>query len=121
MFTPSAPATGASSSPAAASSQPRAAEESKTASAAGNGKPQINLNYDWYQNMTHVFVAYKSKMGGASLAEGLSVNFTDDSMVLENSSSGEILSQLEFSNPIDPAASSFTCSAKRIDIKLKKQ
>ena len=72
--------------------------------------------------MTHVFVAYKIKQGGAQLAEGgLSVNFTESSLVLENSSTGEILSQLEFSNPIDASASSHTCSAKRIDIKLKKQ
>ena len=51
---------------------------------------------------------------------GLIVNFTDRTMVLENSQTGEILTEVEFSNPIDPENSQFTCSAKRIDIKLKK-
>ena len=26
-----------------------------------DGPSQINLKYDWYQNMTHIFVAYKIK------------------------------------------------------------
>jgi len=71
--------------------------------------------------MTHVFVAFKIKQGGAELAEGgLKVNFTENSVILENSGTGEILSQLELGNPVVPDASSWTCSAKRIDIKLKK-
>ena len=41
-------------------------------------------------------------------------------MVLENSQTGEILTQIDFSNKIDPSASSWTCSVKRIDIKVKK-
>ena len=41
-------------------------------------------------------------------------------MVLENSQTGEILTQLDFSSKIDPGASSWTCSVKRIDIKVKK-
>lgn len=62
MFTPSAPADGG----AKASSKPVAKqEEAKTA--APSGPAAINVNYDWYQNMTHVFVAYKIKSGGAEL------------------------------------------------------
>lgn len=41
-------------------------------------------------------------------------------MVLENSETGEILTQIDFSNKIDVSASTWTCSAKRIDIKCKK-
>lgn len=71
--------------------------------------------------MTHVFIGYKIKQGGEALASGgLAVNFTETSMVLENSKTGEILTQVDFSNPIDVGASTWTCSAKRIDIKAKK-
>ena len=54
--------------------------------ASGTDGSCINLKYDWYQNVTHVFVGYKIKQGGEGLVNGgLSVNFTDSSMVLENS------------------------------------
>ena len=44
------------------------------------------MQYDWYQNLTHVFVAYKIRRGGEEMADGgLIVNFTDTTMVLENS------------------------------------
>lgn len=44
------------------------------------------MQYDWYQNLTHVFVAYKIRRGGEEMADGgLIVNFTDSTMVLENS------------------------------------
>lgn len=71
--------------------------------------------------MTHVFIAYKIKQGGAALAEGgLKVTFTETNIELENSGNGEILSSIDLNNPIDAAGSTWTCSAKRIDIKLKK-
>ena len=71
--------------------------------------------------MTHVSVAFKIKSGGQALqAGGLAVNFTERSVVLENSENGEILSHIELGNAIDPFLSSWTCSATRIDIKLKK-
>ena len=71
--------------------------------------------------MTHVFIGYKIKQGGEGLVDGvLTVNFTDSSMVLENSQTGEILTQVDFSSKIDPVASSWTCTVKRIDIKVKK-
>lgn len=54
--------------------------------------------------MTHVFVAYKIKRDGEALANGgLNVNFTESTMVLENSSTGEILTEVELANTIDPA------------------
>lgn len=57
MFTPTAaPAESKKQMPAKAF-----AEETKTAAPTPSGPAQINVNYDWYQNMTHVFVAYKIK------------------------------------------------------------
>ena len=54
--------------------------------------------------MTHVFVAYKIKRDGEALSNGgLNVNFTESTMVLENSSTGEILTEVELANTIDPA------------------
>jgi len=86
-----------------------------------DGPSQINLKYDWYQNMTHIFVAYKIKQGGEVFANGgLSVTFTDCTMILENSTTGEILACVEFSNKIDASCSTWTCTSKRIDIKIKK-
>jgi len=71
--------------------------------------------------MTHVFVAFKIKSGGEELASGgLVVNLTESSVVLENSRTGEILFDMTLSNKIDVGASTWTCSSKRIDIKLKK-
>ena len=72
--------------------------------------------------MTHVFVAYKIKQGGEALANGaLRVNITDNTLVLENSSNDEILASIDFSNLVDPANCTWSCTNKRIDIKLKKQ
>ena len=121
MFTPnSEPATKVAptttSSATKTNKTPAPAEESKS-----DGAPQINLQYDWYQNMTHVFVAYKIKRGGAALQNGgLKVTMTENCIVLENSETDEILTQLDLSNPINAGTSSWTCSAKRIDIKLAK-
>ena len=71
--------------------------------------------------MTHVFVAYNIKRDGEALANGgLAVNFTESTLVLENSSTGEILTEVELANAIDPANSAFTCSTKKVEIKLKK-
>ena len=42
-------------------------------------------------------------------------------MVLENSKTGEILTQIDFSNKIDPNTSSVAFSLKRVDIKIKKE
>ena len=70
MFTVTKPATSAaaatSTAPAQAAASTATAEESKTS--ASSAVSQINLQYDWYQNVTHVFIAYKIKSGGDALA-----------------------------------------------------
>lgn len=72
--------------------------------------------------MTHVFVAYKIKQGGDALANGaLKVNFTDSSLVLENSSNEEIMASLDLANSVDPTNCTWSCTSKRIDLKLKKE
>lgn len=71
--------------------------------------------------MTHVFVTYKIKSGGAALAAGsLASNITDQGFVLENSANGEILVSIDLANPVDASQSSVSCTAKRIEVKLKK-
>ena len=120
MFTPNSNEPATKTAPTTSTNpktnKPTAAEESKS-----DGPPQINLQYDWYQNMTHVFVAYKIKRGGATLQNGgLKVTMTENCIVLENSETDEILTQLDLSNSINAETSSWTCSAKRIDIKLAK-
>lgn len=82
----------------------------------------IDLKYDWYQNMNHTFVSYKIKKNGDALkAGGLKVNFTETEVVLENSSTGEILASIELANPIVPAESTFNCSTKKVELKLTKE
>jgi len=78
----------ATAKPAATSAAPakRAPAEEVKTSASSGASSQINLQYDWYQNVTHVFVAYKIKQGGEALANGgLKLTFEDTCMVLENS------------------------------------
>ena len=61
-------------------------EESQAEGVDEGAQSQINLQYDWYQNLSHVFVAYKIRRGGEEMADGgLIVNFTETTMVLENS------------------------------------
>ena len=111
MFTPN--------EPAAASSAPPRIEESKTSV---EGPAQINLTYDWYQNAQHVFVSYKIKRGGDALKSNLKVSFTETTVVLENSGNDdEVLVHLDLAEKINPEASSYTCTDKRIDLKLKKE
>jgi len=81
----------------------------------------IDLKYDWYQNYTHVFVSYRIKKGGDDLKNGdLKVTYADDSVQLESRSTGEILVHLDFANGIKPEESSYTCSSKKIELKIKK-
>lgn len=92
------------------------------ASTESQEKPQIDLKFDWYQNMTHTFVAYKVRRGGDALSKGrLKVDITKDSVDLEDKETGEILATVELSNNVIPAESSFTCHPKTIEIKLKKE
>ena len=44
----------------------------------GSGEAAIDLKYDWYQNVTHAFVSYKIRRGGAQLKDGgLQVKFDE--------------------------------------------
>ena len=65
MFTASSAAASASSQQVASATN----EETKTPAA--NDNSQINLQYDWYQNVTHVFIGYKIKQGGEALVNGV--------------------------------------------------
>ena len=52
-------------------------EETKTSATSGAAS-LINHQYDWYQNVTHVFIGYKFKSGGEAYANGgLNVVFGD--------------------------------------------
>ena len=85
------------------------------------GTAALDLKYDWYQNFSHVFVSYKIKRGGEALKAGdLKVNFAEESVSLENSANGEILVHLDLANSIDSAESSFVCSTKKVELKMKK-
>ena len=48
------------------------------------------------------------------------MKFDEKSVILENSSNGEILASIDLGNPIDCAESTYTCSANRIELKLSK-
>ena len=83
------------------------------------GVIQIDLAYDWYQNMTHAFVSYKLKKG-SDQAEKIKVDFQEKQVTLENRDTDEVLASIDLSNAIVPAESSLNCSGPRIELKLKK-
>ena len=61
--------------------------------------------------MTHAFVSYKIRRGGAVLKNnGLQVKFDEKQVLLENSSNGEVLASIDLANPIDCAGSTYTCT-----------
>lgn len=71
--------------------------------------------------MSHVTIKYKIKSGGASLAAGgLASTFTDQGFVLENSANGEILVSIDLANAVVASQCSVSCTAKCIEVKLKK-
>jgi len=78
---------------------------------------KIDLNYDWYQNVTHTFVSYKI-VNGSDPESNVKVEVSEHQIILENSKNGEILAQVDLSNAIDPTTSTTAFSAKRIEIKL---
>jgi hypothetical protein len=84
-----------------------------------SGGFKIDLNYDWYQNVTHTFVSYKV-ISGSDPESNVKVEVSEHSIILENSKNGEILAQVDLSNSIDPTNSTTAFSAKRIEIKLMK-
>lgn len=82
----------------------------------------LDIKYDWFQSLTHVFVSYRIKKGGDELKNGdLKVSYGENSVQLETQSKGEILIHLDFANEIIPDQSSFTCSTKKVELKLKKK
>jgi len=84
-----------------------------------NSDLQIDLAYDWYQNMTHAFVSYKLRKG-SDHTEKIKVDFQEKSVILENRDTDEVLASLELSYAIIPAESSLNFSGPRLEIKLKK-
>jgi hypothetical protein len=84
-----------------------------------SGGFKIDLNYDWYQNVTHTFVSYKV-ISGSDPESNVKVEVSENQIILENSKNGEILAQIDLSNGIDPTNSTTAFSAKRIEIKLTK-
>ena len=45
--------------------------------------PQLNPKYDWYQNMTHVFVSFKVVGSDRSLAKNTKVDLQKQQITLE--------------------------------------
>ena len=71
--------------------------------------------------MNHIFVSYKIKKGGEALKSGdLKVNFTASSVSLENGANGEILVHLDLANAVVAEESTFVCSVKKVELKMKK-
>ena len=94
-------------------------EEQKSGEA--TSEAALDLKYDWYQNVTHAFISYKIRRGGALLKDGgLQVKFDEKSVILENSLNGEILASIDLANPIDCAGSTYNCTPNRIELKLAK-
>ena len=50
----------------------------------------------------------------------LQVKFDEKSVILENSSNGEVLASIDLANPIDCAGSTYNCTPSRIELKLAK-
>ena len=87
----------------------------------GSGEAAIDLKYDWYQNVTHAFISYKIRRGGAQLKDGgLQVKFDEKQVILENSSNGEILASIDLGNPINCAESTYNCTERKVELKLAK-
>ena len=95
--------------------------EAGQSSGGATGEVALDLNYDWYQNVSHAFVSYKIQRGGAQLKDGgLKVKLEEKEVILENSKNGETLASLDLANPIDVPNSSYTCTLNRIELKLAK-
>jgi hypothetical protein len=72
--------------------------------------------------LSHVFVSFKIKKGGDALKGGdLKVTFTPNAVQLENQANGEVLVHLDVANEISPDESSYVCSTKKIELKMKKK
>lgn len=80
--------------------------------------PIIDPKYDWYQNNTHVFLSFK--VSNPTASELTEVSFSSE-LVTMKYQAGEVEINLQLSNPIIPDQSTKNVSAKKIELKLKKE
>jgi hypothetical protein len=76
----------------------------------------VDPKFDWYQNMTHVFISMKIKKG--DLKNLLEVSFGQES--LEVVAEGHEILSLKLSNKVVSSQCSYTCGMKKMEFKLKK-
>lgn len=78
---------------------------------------RINPKYDWYQNMSHVFISFKVEGSNKELAKQTKVNF-DKQLIGLNSGDQSI--NIQLSNEIDAEGSISNPTEKKLELKLKK-
>ena len=77
-------------------------------------KATIDTKYDWYQNMTHAFVTFKT-------TTKVEAQVNIESHSFEIILNGEQIVKVDLSNEVDVSQSIFSCMSKKIEIKLKKK
>lgn len=92
-------------------------EETKEAPKAVVADWNVDPKYDWYQNATHVFISFKIKKG--DIRNTLEVSLGQERIDLTND--GEEIANLRLSNFITTAESTYNCTMKKIELKLKKE
>lgn len=80
-------------------------------------KPKVDLNHDWYQNANFAFISYKTQ--SPEIAQGVKVDFTEDSFTL--SLEGEELKKIELANASVPGESSVQVIGKKVELKVAKK
>lgn len=78
-------------------------------------KPTIDPKYDWYQNMTHSFITFKTN------AKVEDANILIEAHFVTVKAGEQEICKIELSNECDPSASSFQVMQKKIEIKLAKK
>ncbi len=94
------------------SSKPKPAEETKVPV-----KQNIDKKFDWYQNASHIFISFK--VSSASVASAARVTFSENTVSIEAPDVEPI--NLQLTNLIVPGESTFVATAKKLELKLKKQ
>lgn len=79
--------------------------------------PHLNPKYDWYQNMTHVFVSFKVVGNDKSLAKNTKVDLQKQQITLEQ---GDQTIVVPLSQEIDADTSEIYPFSTKLEIKLKK-
>lgn len=79
--------------------------------------PQLNPKYDWYQNITHVFVSFKVVGSDKSLAKNTKVDLQKQQITLE---CGEQTIVVPLSQEIDAETSEIYPFSTKLELKLKK-